>query len=78
MLGLRAGPAIVVVSSCLVLVNGMCPGIGKDHSGRGWVSAFDSAGSEAGLVSGQAVWPGRHGTAIGSVTSAASEQERPE
>jgi hypothetical protein len=24
----------VVVSSCLVLVNGMCPGIGKDHSGH--------------------------------------------
>lgn len=33
-LGLWAGSAIVVVSSCLVLVNGMCPGIGKDHSGQ--------------------------------------------
>jgi len=31
--GLRADSAIVVVSSCQVLVNGMCPGIGKDHSG---------------------------------------------
>jgi hypothetical protein len=72
-LGLRADSAVVVVSSCLVLVNGMCPGIGKDHSGERLGLGPNSAGSEAELVSEQAVWSDRHGTTIGSVTSTASE-----
>jgi hypothetical protein len=70
---LRADPAIVVVSSCLVLVTGMCPGSARTTLATGLVSAFNSAGSEAELVSEQAVWPDRHGTTIGSVTSTASE-----